>query len=49
MEKAVESLLAVSIVLSTVGGTLVTAGKIYEGIACIAVSAVIIFLRGTLK
>lgn len=49
MDKAVESLLAVSIVLSTVGGVLVTGGKIWEGLACVIVSAGIIFFRASLK
>jgi hypothetical protein len=49
MNKAIESLLAVAIVLSTVGGTLVAAGKVWEGLACVVVSAGLVFYRGILK
>ncbi|MFA5993376.1 MAG: hypothetical protein WC823_00280 [Parcubacteria group bacterium] len=49
MEKAIETMLAVSVVLSTIGGTLVTTGKIWEGLACIMVGTGLIFLRGMIK
>lgn len=49
MDKVIESLLVVSSGIMTAGGALVAAGKVWEGLACVVVSAALIYLRGYFK
>jgi len=49
MKKAIEAMLAVSVVLTSTGGLLVVQGAVWEGMACIILGAGLIFARGYSK
>lgn len=49
MDKAIEAMLAASVLLTTTGSALAASEKLAEGVILIAVGTALIFLRGYIK
>lgn len=49
MDKAIETMLAASMIFFSTAGVLVTAGKILEGALCAVIGVGLIFARGYMK